>query len=144
VKDPYVGETRGPDHWLEEEAAKLSFQPMLDDLQAAGTTIEVLPYEPVDSLVSRVLMAAGAMEEELPQQIPWTNTSMSEPVLMALLAVNRSISDPLQRIEHRSRLFEELQPAFVPSSPELFLNASLKSIEPSTINPSRLGDQTSA
>jgi hypothetical protein len=144
VKDPYVGETRGPDQWLEEEAAKLSFQQMLDDLQAAGTTVEVLSYEPADCLVSRVLMAAGAMEEELPQQIPWTNTSMSEPVLMALLAVNRSISDPLQRIEHRSRLFEELQPAFVPSSPELFFNGRQKCDENSTINPGCSGDQKPA
>lgn len=143
VKDPYVGETRGPDQWLEEEAAKLSFQPMLADLQAAGTTVDVLSYEPADCLVSRMLMAAGAMEEELPQQIPWTNTSMSEPVLMALLAVNRSISDPLQRIEHRTRLFEEYQPAFVPSSPELFLNARQKSDKPSSTNPTGSEDQRS-
>ena len=141
VKDPYVGETRGPDQWLEEEVAKLSFQSMLDDLQAAGTTVDVLPYEPADGLVPRMLMAAGAMEEELPQQTPWTNTSMSEPVLMALLAVNRSISDPLQRIEHRTRLFEEYKPAFVPSSPELFLNARQKYETPPTINPIFSGDQ---
>jgi hypothetical protein len=140
VKDPYVGETRAPDQWLEEEASKLSFDLMLDDLQASGTFVEIIPYEPGDRLVPRLLMAAGAREEEIPHQIPWTNTSMSEPVLMALLAVNRSIADPLQRIEHRTRLFEEMQPAFVPSSPELFGNARGKCDNNASFNPTRSRD----
>lgn len=120
VKDPYVGETRSPDQWLEEEGPKLSLEPMLVDLQAAGAAVELLAYEPADSLVKRVLLAAGAYEDEIPPQIPWTNISMSEPVLMALLEVNRSIRDPLQRLEKRARLFEDLQPAFVPSTPAVF------------------------
>jgi hypothetical protein len=45
---------------------------------------------------------------------------MSESVLMALLEVNRSFTDPLQRLELRTRLLERLQPGFVPSTPELF------------------------
>jgi hypothetical protein len=120
VKDPYVGETRNPDQWLEEEVSNLYLGPMLVDLKAAGASVRLLAYEPADNLVQRVLLAAGAYEEEIPEQTPWTNISMSEPVLMALLEINRSIPDPLQRLEQRTRLLEDLKPAFQPSTPELF------------------------
>ncbi|MFN9547369.1 MAG: hypothetical protein ACK6AD_09920 [Cyanobacteriota bacterium] len=122
VKDPYVGETRSPNHWLKEEADNLRLEPILETLQSAGASVEVLPYEPAQSLVTRALMAAGAHEEELPDQIPWTNTSMSEPVLMALLEVNRTVTDPEQRLEHQARLWKEFQPVFCPSTPNLFLH----------------------
>jgi hypothetical protein len=120
VKDPYVGEIRSPDQWLEEEVSNLYLGPMLVDLKAAGASVRLLAYEPAETLVNRVLLAAGAYEDEIPPQIPWTNISMSEAVLMALLEVNRSFTDPLQRLECRSRLLAEIQPAFVPSTPELF------------------------
>jgi hypothetical protein len=120
VKDPYIGETRDPDQWLEEEVSNLYLGPMLVDLKEAGASVRLLAYEPAETLVRRVLLAAGAYEDEIPPQIPWTNISMSESVLMALLEVNRSFTDPLQRLELRTRLLERLQPGFVPSTPELF------------------------
>jgi hypothetical protein len=120
VKDPYIGEIRDPDQWLDEERTTVSMVPIITRFQEANLMAEVLPYEPADSLVRRFLLAAGAHEEELPEQTPWTNTSMSEPVLWALLEVNRTITDPLERIAQRTRLLETLQPAFVPSSPQLF------------------------
>ena len=55
VKDPYVGETRSPQQWLKEEEAKLRFEPMIEDLEAAGLGVEVLAYEPAESLVHRAL-----------------------------------------------------------------------------------------
>ena len=120
VKDPYIGETRGPDQWLEEEIDTIGIEPMVANLESAGINVEVIPYAPSESLVKRVLMAAGAEEEEIPQEIPWANPSMSEQILMALLEVNRTEPDPIERIRHRTRLFEEIQPAFVLSSPNLF------------------------
>lgn len=123
VKDPYIGETRGPDQWLQEEQSSLNLEPTWNSLRDAGILVEVLPYEPAESLVKRFFLAAGAHADEIPEQIPWTNTSMSEPVLLALLDVNRSISDPLQRIEQRTRLFDQFRPAFEPSSPKIFSEA---------------------
>ena len=120
VKDPYVGETRSPQQWLKEEEAKLRFEPMIEDLEAAGLGVEVLAYEPAESLVHRALKVAGAIDGELPDQIPWTNTSMSEAVLMALLEVNRTVSHPQERIEWRNELFNTIRPAFLPSEPTLF------------------------
>ena len=120
VKDPYVGETRSPQQWLKEEDANLRLEPMIEDLKAAAAGVEVLAYEPADSLVQRLLKAAGAIDGELPDQIPWTNTSMSEAVLMALLDVNRTVHDPQERIARRNELFKTIQPAFMASSPELF------------------------
>lgn len=120
VKDPYVGETRSPKEWLAEEEAKLRLEPMVADLQVAGLEVEVLPYAPAESLVQRLLVAAGARQEELPEQVQWTNISMSEPVLMALLEVNRTVSDPEERVTRRKELFQSIRPAFVPSSQMLF------------------------
>ncbi|MCP9889148.1 hypothetical protein KBY96_14595 [Cyanobium sp. ATX 6A2] len=120
VKDPYVGETRSPDAWLEEEAASLRLEPILAELRAACTAVDVLPYEPAESLVQRVLMAAGAHQEELPKQVPWSNTSMSEPVLMALLEVNRTVADPEERLARGAKLFQALRPAFATSQSDIF------------------------
>jgi len=121
VKDPYVGETRSPKEWLADEEAKLRLEPMVADLQAAGTKVEVLPYAPAESLVQRLLVAAGARQEELPEQVSWRNTSMSEPVLMALLEVNRKVSDPEERIARRTELLQSITPAFTRSTSELFV-----------------------
>ncbi|MBM5816341.1 MAG: hypothetical protein FJ083_07065 [Cyanobacteria bacterium K_Offshore_surface_m2_239] len=120
VKDPYIGETREPDQWLQEELSALSMESILTNLQKSGYTVEILPYEPADSLVKRFLLAVGAHEAELPEQIPWTNVSMNEAVLKALLNVNRTVADPDERIAHRTQLFQDFQPAFVPSSPQIF------------------------
>ncbi|MFQ6538974.1 MULTISPECIES: hypothetical protein [Aphanothece] len=120
VKDPYVGETRSPDAWLSEEATSLRFEPIQAELRSAVTAVDVLSYEPAENLVQRVLMAAGAHQEELPDKMPWTNISMSEPVLKALLEVNRTVADPEERIQRRNQLFHLLRPAFTPSSPRLF------------------------
>jgi hypothetical protein len=124
VKDPYVGETRSPQQWLMEEEDNLRLEPMIEDLKAAGLGVEMLAYEPAESLVQRLTKAAGALDGELPDQIPWTNTSMSEPVLMALLEVNRTVHDPQERIARRNELFQSIRPAFVPSSPMLFEGAA--------------------
>lgn len=121
VKDPYVGETRSPQEWLAAEEAKLGLVPMVADLQAIGAPVEVLPYAPAETLVQRLLMAAGASPDELPDQVPWTNTYMSEPVLMALLEVNRTVTDPEERIVRRTELFQEIRPAFVRSTSDLFV-----------------------
>lgn len=123
VKDPYVGETRSPRQWLKEEEANLRFEPMIEDLEAAGAGVEVLAYEPAESLVQRLLMAAGAIEGELPDQIPWSNTSLSEAVLIALLEVNRTVQDPQGRIARRKELLKTIRPAFMPSSPDLLEQA---------------------
>ena len=123
VKDPYVGETRSPQQWLKEEEAKLRIEPMIEDLEAVGARVDVLAYEPAESLVQRLLMAAGAIDKELSVQIPWTNTSMSEPVLMALLEVNRMVSEPEERIARRTELLQSIRPAFAPTSPMLFEGA---------------------
>jgi len=128
VKDPYVGETRSPKEWLAEEEAKLRLEPMVADLQVAGLEVEVLPYAPAESLVQRLLVAAGARQEELPEQVQWTNISMSEPVLMALLEVNRTVSDPEERVTRRKELFQMIRPAFAPSSPMLFEGAAASSV----------------
>jgi len=122
VKDPYVGETRSPDQWLVQEAMGLRLEPIVEDLRLAGAEVAVVPYEPAKSLVQRVLLAAGAHAEELPDEIPWTNISMSEPVLMALLEVNCTVADPDERIERRKQLFHLMRPAFAPSNPDLFRN----------------------
>jgi hypothetical protein len=135
VKDPYVGETRSPDQWLEEEISNIFLGPMLVDLKAAGASVTLLPYEPAETLVGRVLLAAGAYADEIPQQVPWTNVSMSQPVLMALLDVNRAVKDPLQRLEQRARLFEEIQPACVESNPDLFSPALRNKISLYMANP---------
>ena len=128
VKDPYVGETRSPQEWLAEEEAKLRLEPMVADQQAAGTKVEVLPYAPAESLVQRLLVAAGAKEEELPDQVSWRNMSMSGPVLMALLEVNRTVSGPEERIARRTELLQSIRPAFAPSSPMLFEGAAEVSV----------------
>lgn len=120
VKDPYVGETRSPDQWLKDEFDSLSLDQSVKQLQALGASVEVVPYEPASSLVPRVLLAAGAQMEELPEDIPWCNQSMSYPVLMELLAVNRRFKDPQKRIELRTRLFATHRPAFTRSAPDLF------------------------
>ncbi|MGB5133808.1 MAG: hypothetical protein WBN89_01385 [Prochlorococcaceae cyanobacterium] len=120
VKDTYVGETRSPQDWLADEKLKLRLEPMIAELQAAGAAVEVLAYAPAETLVQRVLMAAGAEPEELPDQVPWRNTSMSKPMLMALLEVNRTVSDPEERIARRAELFQSISPAFLPSTSRLF------------------------
>jgi hypothetical protein len=120
VKDPYVGETRSPKEWLAEEEAKLRLEPLVADLQAASIEVEMLPYAPAESLVHRLLVAAGAKHEELPDQLSWRNTSMSEPVLMALLEVNRMVSDPEERVARRAELFQAICPAFTRSRSDLF------------------------
>lgn len=120
VKDPYVGEIRSPQQWLKEEEDKLKLEPMIGDLEAAGAEVAVLAYEPAESLVHRLLLAAGAIDRELPDQIPWSNTSMSEAVLMVLLEVNRTVNTPQERIARRSELFGSVRPAFAPSDPGLF------------------------
>lgn len=120
VKDPYVGETRSPLHWLKEEEAKLRIEPMIEDLEAVGARVDVLAYVPAESLVHRALKVAGAIDGELPDQIPWTNTSMSEAVLLALLEVNRTVRDPQERQIRCNTLFATISPAFLPSSPDLF------------------------
>ncbi|QVL52599.1 MAG: hypothetical protein KFB97_14605 [Cyanobium sp. M30B3] len=124
VKDPYVGETRSPQQWLKEEECNHILEPMIEDLEAAGLEVEMLAYEPAESLVQRLLKAAGAKEEELPEQVSWKNISMSEPVLMALLEMNRMVHDPQGRIARRNELFQSIRPAFVPSSPMLFEGAA--------------------
>lgn len=127
VKDPYIGETRGPDQWLEEELPSLGMEPIKTNLRNAGYLVESLPYEPADNLVKRFLVAVGAHEEEIPEHIPWTNISMSEPVLLALLEVNRSVTDPEKRLVLRAQMFQDYQPAFIPSSPRIFSRAREKS-----------------
>ncbi|CAK6698196.1 hypothetical protein OGCDGJMD_02407 [Cyanobium usitatum str. Tous] len=119
VKDPYVGETRSPQQWLKEEEAKLRIEPMIEDLKAVGARVEVLAYEPAESLVQRLLKVAGAIDGELPDQIPWTNTSMSAALLMAMLEVNRTVLDPQERIDRRNELVKTIRPAFMPSGPDL-------------------------
>lgn len=123
VKDPFIGETRDPDEWLNDEAANLSLEPMLIDLQAAGAAVEVIAYEPAQSLVKRLLIAAGARQEELPDEMPWTNISISEPVLMALLEVNRALPKVEDRIKCREQILKSLSPAFTFSNPNIFLQA---------------------
>jgi hypothetical protein len=120
---------------LEEEISNIFLGPMLVDLKAAGASVTLLPYEPAETLVGRVLLAAGAYADEIPQQVPWTNVSMSQPVLMALLDVNRAVKDPLQRLEQRARLFEEIQPACVESNPDLFSPALRNKISLYMANP---------
>jgi hypothetical protein len=120
VKDPYVGETRSPQEWLADEEAKLRLEPMVADLQAAGLEVEMLAYAPAETLVQRVLMAAGAEAEEVPDQVPWRNIAMSKPVLRALLEVNRTVGDPEERIARRTELFQSISPAFLPSTSRLF------------------------
>lgn len=120
VKDPFVGETRDPDQWLNEEAANLSLEPMQRELQAAGATVEVIAYEPAQSLVERILLAAGARQDELPDEMPWMNISISEPVLVALLEVNRALTKVEDRLKCREQIFNNLSPAFTTSSPTIF------------------------
>jgi hypothetical protein len=55
--------------------------------------------------VKPLFLAAGAHADEIPEQIRWSNTAMSEAVFLAFLDVKRSIADPVQRMEHRTRLF---------------------------------------
>jgi hypothetical protein len=80
----------------------------------------MLAYAPAETLVQRVLMAAGAEAEEVPDQVPWRNISMSKPVLRALLEVNRTVGDPEERIARRTELFQSISPAFLPSTSRLF------------------------
>ncbi|MFM1799305.1 MAG: hypothetical protein RLZZ117_1583 [Cyanobacteriota bacterium] len=120
VKDPYIGERRSPDQWFHDERSNLLLEPMVNRMRSAGIMVDVLPYEPASSLASRFLLAVGAHADEIPEQIPWENMSMSKSVLLALLDINRSIADPLERIAQRTRLFETHQPAFELSTATLF------------------------
>lgn len=125
VKDPYIGETRTPDQWLEDEATSLSLEPMLADLRAAGSIVDVVAYEPAETLVQRVLMSAGARAEEVPDAIPWTNMSMSEEVLMELVQINRATTDPAERQSQRCRLVKQIRPAFRSSSTKIFTETAI-------------------
>jgi hypothetical protein len=44
--------------------------------------------------------------------------------LLALLDINRTVSDPLERIARRTQLFEAHQPAFEPSTASLFTRST--------------------
>ena len=100
---------------------------MIEDLEAIGAGMEVLADEPAESLVQRLLMAGGAIEGGLPDQILSTNT-ISEAVLRALLEVNRTVREPEGRIAWRTELFQRIRPAFALSPPMPFEGAAVVNI----------------
>ncbi|MCP9928563.1 hypothetical protein [Cyanobium sp. CH-040] len=115
VKDPLVGETRSPDDFLHQEAKKQCYSSIIQNLMRHHISTQIIAYEPSSSLVERVLLAAGATTDEIPETSQRRNVSLAKHVLVAMLAVNRVVPE-IQRRRMYFAAISKARPAFQPAN----------------------------
>jgi len=111
VKDPVIGETRSPDRYLREERNTICYGPVVRSLLDLKIPVQVVGFEPAETLVQRFLKTIGADDSEIPCEAPRRNIGLCRTVMLGMLAVNRVTTD----IHDRQCFFQALKairPAF--------------------------------
>lgn len=101
VKDPSIGETCEPDHYLELNAVN-GYLHLAQNLVGPYPIMPVI-YEPRDTLLARLLQACG-VNSLAPEANTEQNSSMSRNGLMEVLEINRTVRD----LDERRRRVEEI------------------------------------
>jgi hypothetical protein len=96
VKDAALRETRDPDQFLIEQAAKLCYAPMLKPLLQAKLDVAVIDYHPAESFTRRFFSHMGFPESAVPATHT-RNVSLSTKALVATLAANRVCRNDQER-----------------------------------------------